>query len=257
MPASPALGYRQWLAARLAEGRLQNPSFSLRSFARRLGVSPAYLSLLISGKRRLTTPIAIQLAERLSLSPADRAALLAAADKKKKSPPETEDAYFSLPVDQFQMISQWHHFAILSLSEVPGAKADPAWIAERLGIQHAQAAEAFARLKRLGIIKESRGRYRQVSPPLATSDDMTQASIREHARQHLHLAEQALDREPSPSVDYSSLTMAISPRRIPQAKEEIRKFRRRLCRLLETGRKEKVYTLSVQLYPLEKKGDHA
>lgn len=247
------LNYRHWLARELGERKLRNPAFSLRSFSRKLGVSPACLSLVLAGKRRLTPRTAALIADRMNLAPDEREALLAAASRRKNVPDRDEEqAFQTLENDAFRVISDWHHYAILSLAEVPGSQASPRWIADRLGIPLRDAEDGYRRLERLGIIREHRGRYRQVAPPLATRDDLAEPSIRSHVLQHLRLAEDALQRAPSETMDFSSLTMAISPSRVPIAKQEIKKFRRRLCRLLEGGRREAVYTLSVQLYPLER-----
>jgi uncharacterized protein (TIGR02147 family) len=250
------INYRHWLASELEERRMRNPVFSLRSFAKKLGVSPTTLSLLLSGKRRLTPRLAERMAARLNLSPVESHALVQASRRarvEELAQSLEPDSYHSVEMDTFKVISDWYHYAILSLGELKKSKASPRWIAKRLGIPLREAEEAYHRLKRLGILGESEGgRFRQLSPPLATSDDLNEPAIRKHVLQHLHIAEQALDTAERSEMDFSSLTMAIDPAKLPLAKAEIKKFRRRLCRLLETDPKERVFALSVQLYPLEK-----
>ncbi len=47
--------------------------------------------------------------------------------------------------------------------------------------------------------------------------------------------------------------MAIDAKKIPLAKEMIRKFRRNLAQFLEEGRPNKLYCLATQLFQLDKK----
>ncbi|MNL80116.1 hypothetical protein D3C87_2068750 [compost metagenome] len=46
--------------------------------------------------------------------------------------------------------------------------------------------------------------------------------------------------------------MAISPKNLPQAKEEIRKFRKKMAQLLEEGEANEVYLMGIQLVPLSR-----
>lgn len=39
-----------------------------------------------------------------------------------------------LSMDQFAIIADWYHFAILNLINTPGFKSDISWIAKRLGL---------------------------------------------------------------------------------------------------------------------------
>ena len=51
----------------------------------------------------------------------------------------------------------------------------------------------------------------------------------------------------------SSMTLAIDPKLVPIAIKEIRKFRRKLTKFLESAAPAKeVYELSVQLFPISK-----
>src|SRR4051812_37048819 len=68
---------------RLNEAKLKNPSFSIRAFAKRLGVSPTTLSLLLSGRRRISPKLAASLVDRLDLSPAEARALLSLFPSKR------------------------------------------------------------------------------------------------------------------------------------------------------------------------------
>ena len=55
--------------------------------------------------------------------------------------------YVQLTLDHFSVISEWYHFAILSLAETQDFKSYPAWIAGRLGISQKDAKAAVLTLK--------------------------------------------------------------------------------------------------------------
>ena len=138
------LNYRQWLASELAERKLRNPAFSLRSFSKKLGMSPTSLSLLLGGKRPLTANQALRIADRLNLSPPEKNALIEAAQRKRGAPTsdsedgQETDSFLTLEVDTFKVISDWYHYAILSLAEVTGSQASPQWLSDRLGVPSAR-----------------------------------------------------------------------------------------------------------------------
>src|SRR4051812_17731490 len=71
--------HRHWILDRFLRGRQRNPRWSLRAFAKQLGVSHSALSEILSGKRALSQKAAVRFAQRLELSPADTKLFLRAA----------------------------------------------------------------------------------------------------------------------------------------------------------------------------------
>jgi transcriptional regulator with XRE-family HTH domain len=98
-----------------------NPSYSLRAFAKTLGIQPGRLSEYLNGNRVISNQMAEKVVTRLGLnSSIFRAHSLQNVDF-------IEDEIFSV-------IGDWQHFAILSLMDTNNFKNDPKWIGERLGI---------------------------------------------------------------------------------------------------------------------------
>jgi transcriptional regulator with XRE-family HTH domain len=64
--------YRVYLRNELGARKSRNPRYSVRSFARALGVDNGYLSKLLSGKLLLSLDLAERLVERLKLEGGDR-----------------------------------------------------------------------------------------------------------------------------------------------------------------------------------------
>jgi transcriptional regulator with XRE-family HTH domain len=236
---------------RFEESRARNRSFSLRAFAKTLSVSPASLSQILSGKRPLTLTTAKKICDRLGLSPTEERGVLLALIKTPVSGAQQQPETLQLEADRFKVISDWHHFAILSLTEIRGSKPDPKWIARRLGITPLAAQEAMERLKRLKILEVRANSWRQSTRPIWVRSEVPSSAIRKYHRQTLEKAEQALSDVPLEQREFGALTMAINPKRIPEAKKMIRDFQINLNQVLEAGPKSRVYTLAVQLFPID------
>jgi hypothetical protein len=56
------------------------------------------------------------------------------------------------------------------------------------------------------------------------------------------------------SRDVTSITLAVDPGKLRLASEAIKRFRRELAGLLETGQRTEVYHLNIQLIPITQGG---
>jgi uncharacterized protein (TIGR02147 family) len=104
----------------------------------------------------------------------------------------------------------------------------------------------------LGLLKKFKGRWISTKINLETSHDVASAALRKSHKQTLEQAIEALDNVELSQRDITSITMAIDVKKIPLAKEMIRKFRRELAAALETDKRTEVYNLNVQLVPVSK-----
>jgi len=227
--------------------RERNGSYSQRAFARALGVSPATLSQVMAGKRRLGPSAARVIAERLGWSGRRKERFLVGAVVARG---EEETERTRLDAARFQAIADWHHFAILSLAEVKGARADAAWIAWRLGISESTARAALERLLTLGLV-ELRGKsFVQTGCPLTAGDGAADEAIRKHHRQLLRKAEDALDHLPVAARDFGAITFAADPAKLDEVRALARQFRREVALLMGEGRPRAVMALTVHVFPL-------
>jgi uncharacterized protein (TIGR02147 family) len=246
--------FQSLLREKLVERQLKNPAYSLRAFARAVNLNPAALSMILNGKRRVSKSLADRVAENLMLEPQQRERLLALFDHE--NPETSQDRVVELRADEFQLISQWHHFAILSLAETQDFQSDVAWIARRLGISKSTAQQAIDRLVRLEMLRQtSDGRIETTGLQYKTTSDVADVSLRKSHFTNLELARASLESDPLDQRDFSAMTMAVDPSLLPQAKSKIREFRRELSAFLESGSKKEIYKLCVQLFPLSKQGE--
>ncbi len=237
------------LKNKLEEAKLRNPNWSLRAFAMKLGMSSGALSEILAGKRPLSVKTRRRIVERLQLSPLEQRELLAAEIEpyiKSK-----QDDVLELSSDAFHLISDWWHFAILNLTATAGFKAEPGWIATRLGMSRTTVKEAWLRLFRLGYLSKSpTGRIQRKHPKTKTSDDVMNLSIRRAHMEDLTLIEKALLDVAVGEREVTSVTIPVKLKDIPRAKVLIRKFLNEFCDLIESDSADDVYRLSIAYYPL-------
>lgn len=251
--ASPQIAIQQTLQEALTSAKTRNPSFSLRAFAQRLGVSPSSLSEILNGKRRVSRKLAERVTDRLCLPPAEREALLNlfVAENQSGETAGASKVYTQLSADQFHIVSEWYHFAIVSLAETQGFRGRAGWIARRLGIKLSEAQTALERLTRLGLLEQdARGELVPTGKQFSSPDDIQNLALRRAHTKNLELAQASLENDPVAHRDFTAVTMAVDARRLPIAKQMIREFQDRLSAFLEAGEKNEVYKISVQLFPL-------
>ena len=143
----------------------RNPSYSLRAFARDLATSPAALSLVLQGKRAVTTEKAIAWADSLKLTTDKRQTLLSAVTRdlevrldpiaRKTRSLEERMVYMRLQHDEFALISDWWHFGLMNLVKLKNFENDIKWMSSKLGITSEQCTEALERLARLKLMEVS------------------------------------------------------------------------------------------------------
>lgn len=249
MESSEQVPLNEYLRTMYLERKKINPSFSLRAFAKKLGLPSGRVSELLSGKRRLTKKMAITIVDRLCLKPEETRRFLKRVDHGRRKEPEDHD-FMVISDDEFTVISDWYHFAILSLMKTTTFRSDREWMAKRLRISPIEVDDALSRLTRLGFIEFEGGEYRRTTGKLSTSNDVASSAIRRSHTQSLNRAMISLEELSVDQRDITSITIATSPQKLLDAKEKIRKFRRSLAKFLEDGDRTEVFELNIQLLPL-------
>jgi uncharacterized protein (TIGR02147 family) len=255
--------YRTFLRDTFDRRRTNNASYSLRAYARDLDVSPPQLSCVLRGKKGLSLVSAQRVATNLGLSKKDqeRFRLLVEKEDARSSDKRTtalrqirkgaeSGKFLELKLDTYRLVSDWYHYSILELTAIPGVSITPDLVAAMLGLTPAVAKAAIARLSRLGLLKKVGRRWIKSEAHLTTTDGVPSEAIRETNRQLLQKALAALEQQPLDERDFSTVTFAINPEKLPDAKRIIAAFRRQMIGLLETPPQSELYCLAVQLFRL-------
>lgn len=245
----------QLLKAELVSSQFKNSAYSMRALAKKLKTSPSAVSEILNGRRPITKQTGARILSALSLPTEKVNQLLEKLPtrytKKIKSNLAGQHTTFS-EVDsaQFDLISNWYYFGILSLAETKTFKDDPAWIARRLNIKVSEAKKALQTLLSFELLKKTNLGVRPTGKQFKTTTDISDASIRKHHLQNLDILRGSLESDPVDSRDFSTMTVTFDPAQMQKAKELIKDFRRNFSKEVEKTKKKEVYRLSVQFIPL-------
>ncbi|WP_413580904.1 TIGR02147 family protein [Bdellovibrio sp. HCB288] len=259
--------YRSILIEELRKRQRKNPSYSLRAFARDIGVSVSRLSEVLNSKAGLSDSRAALIAEKLQLKGKERAYFIdlvqaehARSKIAKKSAAERLKSHRmgsqKIADEDFHLIADWQNLAVLELIDLPEMNHNHAEIANRLKITVGEAEATIDRLMQVGLLKEENGKWKPSDPDSTTSSDVPSTAIQNFHRQMLGRAQRSLQVDPVESRDLSSVVFGVDADQLAYAKERIREFRRMLSQeLAAMPGKNKVYSMSIQLFEL--KGDEA
>jgi uncharacterized protein (TIGR02147 family) len=237
---------REYLQDALIQSRLRNPNYSLRALAAKAGLSPAALSEILNGKRRVTADRAQKILNKLGAAPEKSQVILQSITRAGGV-----RSYHQLSIDQFYLVADWYHFAILSLAETEDFSDDPAWISSRLNVSVLLVEKALERLERLGALTRNRkGHLGASGVQLSTPDDIAHRGLKQQHSEALELSRHSLENHNVDKRDFLGVTMTLDPAEIPLAKKLLREFVGRFSHRLELGRKKEVYRLNLQLIPL-------
>jgi uncharacterized protein (TIGR02147 family) len=224
-----------------------NTNYSMRSFARQLGVNQSLLSKILRGKKAISEKMVLELSKILKVPKGDMMRFLsndqAAAGFNRAQ----------MLRDQFELLSDWYHFAILELTHLKHFKPDAKWIATTLGISVLEANMAIDRLVRNGFIKiHLNGKWQIFKPHNNwTNRAVTTSAQKIYQRQVLERAIQAIK-----DVDFdfrhnTSMTLSVNARLMPKFKELLDNYRDEFTEYAEQQDSyTDVYQLCMAFFPL-------
>jgi len=249
----------EYLAEEFNRRQQRNKHYSLRAFARDIGVSPPFLSQFLSGKRGLSLEKAKVILEKIEWGDEKKDffySLIETSLIKKlnittwvQEGLESKFEVLKLKESEFRLIANWYYYAILELTSVKGFKSNAQWISDKLKISLSETTEALDKLQKLNLLEYKRGRYVRKIKNYQIKD-IPSLAIREHHHQSLDLAHKAIDEQPLEKREFGSSTIAINHSDLPAIKEKIKKFREKIIKEYSATHGDAVYKLSTQLFEL-------
>ena len=138
------------------------------------------------------------------------------------------------------------------MTQLKGFKNDPKWIAERLGnkITSYQVKEALDRLIALNILKGEGNKLVKTRARLTTPKNKTSESIKEHHKQVLNLALEAIEKQNLDKRYYNSCAMTVDSSKLKEAVDLIIESRGQMAKLMEKSQGDQTYQLGIQFFRL-------
>lgn len=237
----------------------RNSRYSLRAYARDLSLDVSQISKFMAQKRLPTLEIGQAIAAKLGLvgrvaKEFRESIAQARIHQAMGSDPKAEEEIFEFEQDLVEVVGSLVHYQIMELTFVNGFKSEPKWIAKRLGATAIEVQEAIARLLRLGLLERRDGSLCKTNHHIQVRDrSRTTPALRELQKEILREASNALQNVPIEQRHAIGMTMAISEEKLPIAKKLMDEFLFKLCDVLEDGTRDRVFQLSMHLFPVDQK----
>ncbi|USN47513.1 MAG: TIGR02147 family protein [Pseudobdellovibrionaceae bacterium] len=256
--------YRSILRQELEKRCTKNKSYSLRSFAKLLEVSPSQLSRVLAGTKNLSVMNAKRIAEILFKNEPQKSLFVSLVEinqannddlKQRLSEQLKEnnaiDEKFELELEVIKYISDWYHIAILELTYIVDEPLSSSIVVKALGISAIQAKLAMERLERLGLLKRRDGRLVKSRAHLQTPSGIPNKSLRQFHQQMLEKAQQALVEQSVDRKYFKGKTMSISSDDLGEVRSLIDEVLNKISKLANNRKKkDSLYQLNIQFFDL-------
>lgn len=251
--------YQAKLKEALSLRQRENPQYSLRAYARDLGVHPGTLAKVIKGERPLPVKTSKVVLEKLKLGPKDRTLFMESLLRRKTNIDNIRidplDTRHIVDESNYKVIAEWEHFIVTDLFDLPNFEATTADIARRLDITETRAEVVVENLLISGLLERGEsGKLHRVHSAVKTTEDIQSQALKESHLETLKLGMKKIEEIEVELRDFSSSAMAIDLDQLLEAKTIIREFRQKMTALLRDGQnKTDVYQLAIQFYPVTNK----
>lgn len=251
----PGNQFRELLRTELKVRVKQNSSYSLRAFAKQLGISASGLSMVMSGKCPVTLSFVEKIGAKLKLDEQEiHQCQLNLLTEKSNIQFKMKD-FELIDQERFALIKEWYHYGILNLMRTKGFQQNPSWIAKRLGITLGEVQSAVERLEKAGLLKIANGKWKDVSSKFTSHTNNKQYSdaAKQNQQQLFEKALIAIEEVDFKNRNHTGTSIAVSLKDLDRAKESITKFRKQFMAEFDRGNNaDEVYHISVALFPLTK-----
>jgi uncharacterized protein (TIGR02147 family) len=270
--------YQKILYSELERRKTKNENYSLRAFARDIGISSSRLSEIFNDKQGLSKAKAVQIAKKLkfnrqkelwfsNLVEAEHSRsfmLREKAGESVKTHKKIVETHENIPLEKIDEYANWYYFAIRRLTGSKSFNPDPIWISEKLNIPKNIAKTALENLLLLGIlVRDEAGHIKtqgnfnllnQSNLKNLKEEDLNkikEAFINIYNQLHQKVME-ALRKYPAEKRDASMHFFSLNQKQIEKVKEFIRVMEDKVdAETYETeDTSETLYCLTTQLFPI-------
>lgn len=245
--------------------KAENPKdWSLRKTAEKVGISPAYMSLIFSGKKQITAELAEKFLSKMDPALLERNRIRECFRDKNASDLDSEDFHsdqltetYLVPATAEWLLGKWYRLAILDLLTTDNFSSDLHWISQKLGISTDEVSKSLQYFKREGLAAlDSSGNWSKTYTHIRFPANTSREAIRNYHRAQLKRIDELLVTQVAPR-DYSrrlviGISAAVNMAHLEKVKVQLESVLYRAAKKLSTGKCTEVYQLSLQLVPYTK-----
>jgi uncharacterized protein (TIGR02147 family) len=263
------LDYRKYLKDYYDEKKAENPHFSYRYIAGKVGFKSAGLfTKILQGKRNISMKLTLRFIEAFKLrkKEADYFELLVQFNQARTA--SEKNHFFEkllgikkskiaiVDADKYEFYDKWYYTAIREILSFYRFNDDYRELSRMVmpSISPSEAKRAIELLMNLGFVsKRENGTYERIEPVISTGYDARSIAIHKLVLGTMDLARESIDRFPKEQRNLSSLTLSISLDSFQQIQEELRGFRRRLMEIANHDENpDRVYQINFQVFPVSR-----
>jgi uncharacterized protein (TIGR02147 family) len=263
--------YREFLKDFYENKKRENPRFSHRHIAAKIGFDSGYFTKIIQGKRNISKKMISKFAIFLNLKVKESRffeALVLYNQAKRLSEKrhylerllsfrKTDAAV--LDKRQYELFDKWYYFAIreiLAFYPFKGNYKELASLTEP-PIRPKDAKKAISVLEKADLVrKNAAGIFERVEPVWTTGTDVRSIALVNLHRSMADLGKEAFDRFERDKRSMSTLTLSISEQEYKAIEKEIEAVRQKILTMARSCEKpDRVYQCNFNIFPLSRLPD--
>lgn len=249
-----------------------NSSYSLRAFAKKLGLSPGALSSILNRKKKLSVERAHEVAIALGLDVKETEYFMALVQLEGAKSETLRVQYLEkikalnpkinqsnnlreslIGLEHFKLISDWYGFAILELITHTSEKWNAKTISKRLGLSKANVELTLERLIKLKLIQDDSGSYIRVADSVMIESAIPNDALKKYYEGvHVESMKSIHEQTPSEKV-IGAEVFSFDPSQLDKVRELTNAYLDSLSRLAnECDNKTEVYQAIANVFRLTK-----
>jgi uncharacterized protein (TIGR02147 family) len=259
--------YRNILKNTLRKKTQDNPMYSLRAFARDIGMGASSLSEVLNGKKNLSIKMANQISIRLDFSKKMSEKFITLVQfettknsnlknifKTKLSQLDFKNERKLLDLQLFDLMSSWYFVVILELTNLRGFFFSAKNVADTIGIKIIEAHNAIEILEKFNLIKKvSEGKYVKTSTNILVSSERKSQSLRNFMKEVFIKLSNEVETGNSEERFLGTETFVFDKKLLSEANEILEDCFNKIIKLSEKStQRNSVYQLGIQLVPFTK-----
>lgn len=238
--------FATYLEKEFLERKGRNPSYSLRAFAKLLGIDQSTLSKYFTGSRDMSWSIRHQCLEKLGAS---ESIIAQFAEERRTLLSE----YIELEESLLEMVGDWKCWGVLEYFKIDN-NATAEFLAQRFHVSLEEMESIITQLIKLGFIQRDQNTFKLLRPNNSWVDGSKTSDARKMLQKKLTmLSLLAIDEVAIDSRYHGSLTVAVDKKRLPEIKKKIMAFQSELGQYIQKrSSMNEVYQLTLSFFPLTK-----
>jgi len=259
-----------YLRDKLAEIKLKNSSYSLRSWAKQLGMkSHGPLHAILNQQRKIPKKLVPTFIKSLKLNKQEERYFEALVDFQRSKSIDEKELYKERleklsptplrevsDLEAYKYITDPLHIILAEMTQLKGFQNDPVWIKKhfRLNLNLRDIEIMINRLISLGVVLEKKNKLIKTVEHIYTKYEIESAVIQEYHKTCSKMAIEEISKQSISQREFNAIAFNIKLADIPKMKESIREFVNHLVEEYEAKPHEgdETYQLNLQLFSLSK-----